>query len=297
MNHRPFLAATLGLSVLLSSSLVACMSAPPANRSVPFEHASAFGTPSAAPLALQGEEPAAAAKPDLAAAAQNPIAAMISLPLQNNTDFGVGPEDAVVNTLNIQPVWPFGLNEDWNFVTRTILPVVYQGETVDGIGSEFGLGDANFTGFFSPKDSGELIWGVGPQVLIPTSTDDRLGAGEWGLGAGAVALMMPKPWVIGALVSNVWSFEGNVNVMTIQPFINYNLSDGWYLNTVPIITANWEADSDDRWKIPLGAGVGKIAKIGQQPINLQVGYYNYVESPENGPDWQLRVQLQFLFPK
>jgi len=254
-------------------------------------------TPAPARQAAQAEDSTAGSESDLAAAAQNPIADLISLPLQNNTDFGVGPEDAVQNTLNIQPVYPLNLNENWNLITRTILPVVYQGEVVDGVGSEFGLGDTSLTGFFSPSSSGELTWGVGPQVLLPTSTDDRLGAGEWGLGASAVVIATPKPWVVGALIGNVWSFEGNVNLMTIQPIVNYNLSDGWYLTSVPILTANWEADSDDRWKIPLGGGVGKIAKIGKQPINAQVAYYNYVESPTDGPDWQLRVQLQFLFPK
>lgn len=233
----------------------------------------------------------------LAKAAQNPIANLISLPLQNNTDFGIGPTDATKNTLNIQPVWPFSVGENVNLITRTILPVVYEEEIVPGTGSESGLGDTTFTGFFSPKDSGELTWGVGPVVLLPTATDDRLGAGEAGLGVSAIALGMPGNWVVGGLISNVWSFEGSVNLMTIQPIINYNLARGWYLVSAPIITANWEADSGDTWAVPLGGGIGKIVRFGNLPVNINLQAYDYVESSTLGPDWQMRFQMQFLFPK
>lgn len=243
------------------------------------------------PTAATDEETAA-----LARASQNPVADLISLPFQNNTDFGIGPDDATKNTLNIQPVVPFGLTEDWNVITRTIVPVVNQ--PVPGESDEFGLGDTTFSAFFSPRDSGGIIWGVGPIALIPTSTDDALGAGEWGGGASAVGLWMSGPWVAGGIVSNIWSFESSaVNLFTVQPFVNYNLDAGWYLTTAPIITSNWEADSDDRWLVPLGGGAGRVFHVGTQPVNFNVQYYSYVESPAGGPDWQLRVQLQLLFPK
>jgi hypothetical protein len=243
-----------------------------------------------------------ASNSDLAKQAQNPVANLISLPLQNNTNFSIGPDDETQNILNIQPVWPVSINDDWNLITRTILPVVSQPNILTGgDGRINGLGDTTFTGFFSPKDSGKLIWGAGPVFLIPTATDDALGSDKWGAGASAVLLTMPGKWVVGSLFSNVWSFAGSgdqdVNLFTWQYFINYNLPNKWYLTSAPIITANWEADSDNTWTVPFGGGIGKIFNIGKQPMNGQISAYYNVEKPEFGPDWQLRVQLQFLFPK
>jgi hypothetical protein len=232
---------------------------------------------------------------DLAKAAQNPISNLISLPLQNNTNFNVGPQERTQNILNIQPVYPVSINDDWNLITRTIVPVVSQ-PLANG-DRESGLGDTTFSAFFSPKDSGDLTWGVGPVILLPTSTDDALGAGEWGAGLSAVVLGMPGNWVVGSLFSNVWASD--IDLFTWQYFINYNIPDGngLYLVSAPIMTADWEADSDNRWTIPLGGGIGKIFKIGNQPVNGQISAYYNVEKPEFGADWQLRLQLQFLFPK
>jgi hypothetical protein len=243
-----------------------------------------------------------ASNSDLAKQAQNPVANLISLPLQNNTNFSIGPDDETQNILNIQPVWPVSINDNWNLITRTILPVVSQPNILTGgEGRINGLGDTTFTGFFSPKDSGRLIWGAGPVFLIPTATDDALGSDKWGAGASVVLLTMPGKWVVGSLFSNVWSFAGSgdqdVNLFTWQYFINYNLPNKWYLTSAPIITANWEADSDNTWTVPFGGGIGKIFNIGKQPMNGQISAYYNVEKPEFGPDWQLRVQLQFLFPK
>jgi len=244
----------------------------------------------------------ASSEEDLAKAAQNPIANLISVPFQNNTNFGVGPTDRTQNILNIQPVLPFTVNENWNLITRTIFPVISQ-PLADG-GRKNGLGDTVFTGFFSPKDSGKLTWGIGPVVLLPTSTDDAVGAGDWGAGISAVFLGMPGHWVVGSLFSNVWSeIDDNgirsTNLFTWQYFVNYNIpdGDGLYLTSAPVITANWEADSGDQWTVPFGGGVGKISRIGKQPVNGQIAAYYNVEKPELGPDWQLRIQLQFMFPK
>ena len=233
---------------------------------------------------------------DLAHQAQNPIADLISLPFQNNTTFGVGPGDDALNVLNIQPVIPFKLG-DLNVITRTILPVIYQPEIVPGTGSEFGLGDAVITAFLSPAEPKGIVWGVGPVLLLPTSTSSRLGAGEWGAGAGAVALIMKGPWVAGGLAQQVWSFEGAVNQLLIQPFINYNLSNGWYLVTAPIITANWNADSSNTWTVPIGFGAGRVFKVGKQPINASVQVYYNAERPDTYGEWTLRIQFQLLFPK
>ena len=240
---------------------------------------------------------------DLAKAAQNPIANMISLPLQNNTGFKVGPEEGTANTLNIQPVWPVKINDDWNLITRTIIPLVSKPPTVSGGDRETGLGDISLTGFFSPNDSGDWIWGAGPIALIPSATNDNLGSDKWGLGASLIVLTMPGNWVVGSLFSNVWSVGGSgeqdINLFTWQYFINYNIPDsnGWYLTSAPIITANWEADSGNQWTVPIGGGAGKIFKVGKQALNAQAQAFYNVEKPDLAGDWQLRLQLQFLFPK
>ncbi|MEA3467217.1 MAG: neuromedin U [Thermodesulfobacteriota bacterium] len=245
---------------------------------------------------------------DLAALAQNPVANAISLPLQNNTMFNIGPDQDTANLLNIQPVIPLDLTENWNLITRTIVPVLYvedlsDGQTTTGIGdgNTWGLGDINFTGYISPAKPGKVIWGVGPSLSVPSATDDLLGSRKWSGGLGAVALAMPKPWTLGVLVRQLWSFAGDsdrssVSQFLAQPFINYNMSDGWYLVSAPVITSNWKANSDDRWVVPLGGGVGKLFSIGSQALNLQISAYYNVVKPDLGPEWSTRLQLQFLFP-
>jgi hypothetical protein len=234
----------------------------------------------------------------LAKAAQNPVANMISLPFQNNTDFNFGPKNQTLNTLNIQPVMPFQLNDNWNVITRTIIPVVSQPGIIPGDDRETGLGDTTFTAFLSPSNSGSLIWGAGPVALLPTNTDDRLGPDEWGAGPSVVLLTMPGHWVVGTLLSNVWDINGDtsINTLTWQYFINYNFSGGWYLTSSPIMTANWKAESGEKWTVPVGGGFGRIFHIGNQPINAQFQYFYNLEQPENTGDWSIRAQLQFMFP-
>ncbi len=246
----------------------------------------------------------AGAEEDLAKQVQNPVADLISVPFQNNTNFGLGSGDRTQNILNIQPVIPVNLAAldlpQWNVINRTILPLVYQ-PTGDH-GGEFGLSDISHSMFLSPARPGRVIWGAGPIVSLPTSVNDRLGPGKLSLGPTAVALMMPGHWVFGALVSNQWSVAGdsdtpNVNSFLFQYFINYNLPDGWYLSSTPTMTANWNADSDDRWVVPIGGGAGKIFRVGAQPMNLAVrGFWN-AEKPRGGADATLQVQLQLMFPK
>lgn len=241
----------------------------------------------------------------LAKAAQNPVADMISVPFQNNTNFDTGPLEKTQNILNIQPVYPFHLNSKWNLITRTILPLISQPAFTTNQDREFGIGDVQFSAFLSPSGTqGGWIWGAGAVAQLDTASNDRLGQGAWGLGPTAVALHVGKTWVYGALINNVWSISedngrSSVNQMLIQPFVNYNFPDkpGRYLTFAPIITANWEATSGQEWTIPLGIGIGQIMRIGKQPVNIQVsGYYN-VERPDDAALWQLRLQLQLLFPK
>ncbi len=248
---------------------------------------------------------------DLAKATQNPVAAMISLPFQNNTLFGVGPDDDTANVLNIQPVIPFTVG-GWNIINRTIAPVIYLPDLAAGVAEvpsqirsgndKFGLGDINQTVYFSPASSGEVIWGIGPSLTLPTATDDALGSEKWSAGPAAVLLTQPGPWTLGTLVRQLWSVAGDgdrqdVSQLLVQPFVNYNLGGGWYGVSSPVITANWKADSDDTWTVPVGGGVGRIFSIAGQAMNAQVQSFYNVEKPRFGPDWSLRFQLQFLFPK
>ena len=257
---------------------------------------------------------------ELAKKTQNPVADLISVPLQSNFNFGAGfHHNNMIYVLNIQPVIPIKLSEEWNLITRTIMPVISQpslfpssGGTASGTTGS-GLGDINPTFFLSPGKPGELIWGLGPTFTLPTATDRDLGAGKWSMGPAGVLLTMQGHWVYGALLNNQWSVGGwgdkPVNAFLMQPFVNYNLPDGWYLTSGPIVTANWKADkAGDVWTVPLGGGFGKLFRLGsilpleghpiaKLPINTQLAAYGNVAKPEFGPAWQLRFQIQFLFPK
>jgi hypothetical protein len=257
---------------------------------------------------------------ELAKKTQNPVADLISVPLQNNWNFGAGfNHNKTIYVLNVQPVIPIKLNDEWNLIARIIMPIINQPNLSPSLGglvpssTGTGFGDFNPTFFFSPAKPGELIWGLGPTLTLPTATDRDLGSGKWSMGPAGVALTMQGPWVFGALMNNQWSVGGwgdrAVNAMLLQWFVNYNLPDGWYLTTSPIVTANWKADKGgDVWTVPLGGGFGKLFRLGQilplegspmakLPINAQIGAYGNVAKPEFGPDWQLRFQIQFLFPK
>jgi hypothetical protein len=241
---------------------------------------------------------------ELAKLAQNPVGNLISVPFQNNTNFNFGPEDKTQNILNIQPVIPVSINEDWNVITRTILPVISQPELAPNVSSQQGIGDTTFTAFLSPAKPGSWIWGVGPVLQLPTHNNAELGNGNWGAGASFVVLHLEhgSPWVYGALMNNVWALSkdrqgGKFNNGLLQPFINYNFKSGLYLTSSPIITIDWQAKSSDQWTVPIGGGVGKIFHFGKLPVNSQIGAYYNVEKPEFGADWQLRAQVQLMFPK
>ncbi|WP_288143603.1 neuromedin U [Accumulibacter sp.] len=241
---------------------------------------------------------------ELAKLAQNPVGNLVSMPFQNNTNLNYGPEKKTQNILNIQPVIPVSVNEDWNIITRTILPVVSQPALYPGDDRTNGLGDTVCTAFLSPAKPGSVIWGAGPVVQLPTNTDSQLGNRNWGMGLSGVVLHLEhgSPWVYGMLVNNIWSLSdsgtgGSYNNATIQPFINYNFPGGLYLTSAPIITANWKAENSQRWVVPLGGGVGKIFHIGKLPVNTQLSAYYNVVTPDNGANWQIRAQIQFMFPK
>jgi hypothetical protein len=258
---------------------------------------------STAVLALVGVSAAQlASEEELAKETQNPVSDLISVPFESNFNFGVGPNDDLQYILYVQPVVPFRLSEDWNLITRTIIPLIDQPELGPGVGDVFGLGDIQLSQFLSPAKSGALIWGIGPIFQFPTATDDALGSDKWSAGPTAAALTIRGPWVAGALVNHLWSFAGDddradVNQTLIQPIVNYNLPGGWFLTSVPYITANWETDGDDRWTVPIGIGVGKVHRFGTQPVSLQLTPYYNVVRPDDAAEWTLRFRINLLFPK
>lgn len=251
-------------------------------------------------VAVSAAQPAS--EEDLAKETQNPVSDLISVPFESNFNFGVGPNDDLQYILYVQPVVPFRLSKDWNLITRTIIPLIDQPELGPGVGDVFGLGDIQLSQFLSPAKSGALIWGIGPIFQFPTATDDALGSDKWSAGPTAAALTIRGPWVAGALVNHLWSFAGDddradVNQTLIQPIVNYNLPGGWFLTSVPYITANWETDGDDRWTVPIGIGVGKVHRFGTQPVSLQLTPYYNVVRPDDAAEWTLQFRINLLFPK
>lgn len=279
-------------SALTISALLPCILPATAEPATPLSE------PAAQPRA--NKEATSEAKTEaLAAEAQNPIANMISIPFQNNLTAGMGPNrDKTLNVFNIQPVVPVALSKELTLVTRTILPVLSQPAAER---TQNGIGDLNPTFFFVPKANGPWTLGFGPTLVLPTASISSLGSGKWSAGPAAVAVYSKGPWVAGALINNVWSFAGDsgrgaVSAFLLQPFINYNLSNGWYLVSSPIVTANWQAANGEQWILPVGGGVGRVFRVGRQPLNASLQAYANVVKPENFGELTIRAQLQFLFP-
>ena len=238
---------------------------------------------------------------ELAKKLNNPISNLISVPFQFNLDGGFGPKDANRVLLNVQPVIPISISQDWNVIVRTIVPVVYLDSIADGVDSKFGLGDTVQSFFFSPKapTSGGWIWGVGPVFLWPTATNDLLGSGKWGAGPTAVVLKQENGWTYGALANQIWSYAGendrsNVNATFIQPFISYTTKTYTTLSINTESTYDWNAS---RWTVPLNLTLSQLLKIGKQPVQFAIGPRYYAERPEGGPEWGARFTVTFLFPK
>ena len=230
----------------------------------------------------------------------NPLASLISVPFQSNFDFGAGTDgNGFAYTMNIQPVVPFELNEEWNLITRTIIPIGYRdyapGGQIDG------LGDINASLFLSPKEGGpgELIWGAGPVFLLPTATDEFMGSGKFGLGPTAVGLVQQGPWTIGALANHIWSVAGSrnrsdVSVSLMQPFASYNFGKGTSASLSVDTNYDWNSE---QWTVPINLGVSQVFTLGSQAMSVQMGGRYYAEAPKGGPEWGLRTTLTFLFPQ
>lgn len=255
------------------------------------------------PASMQEAAPGAGAD-SLAKSAQNPVASMISIPIQQNLNFNINPGQRTQSVMNVQPVIPVRLGPDVNLIVRWITPILWQPFPSATPGTEvggYGLGDMQPSFFFSPAKPSKLIWGAGPVFQLPTATDKMLGQGKFGVGPSLVWLVQPGKWTVGALVNNVFSIAGpsdraDVNQMTLQYFINYNLKKGWYVGSLPINTANWEAPNSQRWVVPAGGSVGRIFKLGPQPVNIQFGLYANPIRPANSASWKMLSQIVFLYP-
>jgi hypothetical protein len=235
---------------------------------------------------------------DLAQQLSNPVASLISVPFQNNIDFG--PSSTRLRyTMNVQPVVPFALSSEWNLITRTILPIQFR-EMAFPTDDRFGLGDLTESLFFSPRSaSGGVIWGIGPIVQIPTATESALGSGKWSLGPTAVLLRQQGGWTYGMLTNQLWSVAGpshraDVNATLLQPFLAYNWKSGFGLTVNTETSYDWTAGEAT---VPLNFVASQVLKLGGQPVSLQAGFRYYPVHPAGGPEWGLRLTATFLFPK
>ncbi len=240
---------------------------------------------------------------ELATQLSNPLAALISVPIQANYNDGIGPtEDGDQFLINVQPVIPFTLNEDWNLISRTIVPIVSQNDIFPGAGDQTGLGNATQSLFISPSQTiNGITWGVGPVLYLPTNTDNLLGPDKWGAGPTAVALWQGSGWTVGILGNHIWSFAGSdsdadINASYLQPFVSYTTTDAWTFTLNTEASYNW--DTED-WSVPINASVAKLVRFGKQPVSLTAGVRYWAESPEDaGPTgWGGRLGMTFLFPK
>lgn len=240
-----------------------------------------------------------AADTDLAKKLSNPVSDLISVPIQSNLDYGLGPGGGTKWTTNIQPVIPFSLSENWNIISRTILPVIeQQGIALGGSADEWGLGDVTQSFFLSPKSS-DPIWGVGPAILFPTATDDVLGSEKWCLGPTAVLLKQSGHLTFGALVNHLWDVGGDeernyVSATFLQPFVAYTTPHATTFTVNAESSYDWHSE---QWTIPVNFVVSQVVKLGNQPMQLFAGARYYADKPDGGPDWGLRAGFTLLFPK
>lgn len=231
----------------------------------------------------------------------NPVAPLISVPFQTNYDSGYGPARGKQISVKLQPVVPISLGADWQVVSRTILPFVWQQDVARRSGRQVGLGDAQQSFFASPKQPGAhgILWGAGPIFLLPTGSEPLLSTEKWGAGPTAVVVRQEGPWTAGLLAHHIWSFAGDaarndVDVSLVQPFLAYSTADAWTFAVNVENSYNWVSDD---WSAPVNALVSKLVRIDGRPVSLGVGLRYWAESPDNGPDGVgLRFTVTFLFP-
>jgi hypothetical protein len=238
----------------------------------------------------------------LAQQLSNPVADLVSVPIQYNWDAGVGYQDGTRTVLNIQPVVPFDLNDDWNLIGRWIMPFVSQPSLAPGLESTFGLSDILFSAFFSPKSS-DLIWGVGPAVSLPSTDDALLGTGKWAAGPTVVILKQNGPWTYGVLANQLWSFadatdaeRADVDRLFIQPFLAHQRGTVTY-TVQSEATYDREAADGDEWTVPINFVVSKVTQFGPFPMSIAGGYGYFAEAPGIGPERKLRITFTLILPR
>jgi len=237
---------------------------------------------------------------DLAKKLSNPLADLVSVPFQFNWARPVGPNDDTRFILNIQPVMPFGISDNWNMIVRMIVPIIGQPPLVEGGAAASGFGDVLTSFFFSPK-SGPFIWGVGPVISIPSTSEPTLGSGQWSAGPTAVVLKQSGGYTYGVLANQIWSMGGatdrsEVSRAFIQPFFAYTTPNAVTFTINSESIANWKAESDT-WTVPINFLVAKVASFGPFPASYQLGFGYYLAKPDVGPDWQVRTTITLLLPK
>jgi hypothetical protein len=260
--------------------------------------ADAQTAPDSTPQGSDDAAPSGAAS-KAAADAQNPIAHVISVPLQENLLTRTGPYRKTGDTLLVQPVVPFELDSNWSVVTRTIVPLVHEPRLGPEQGPIDGVGNVEPQFYLTPSHPGKLIWGAGGQLWLPTASHSELGYNHWGGGPAVVGLTIAGPWVAGALLNNVWAGSGprRVDLLTLNPFVNYNLRSGWYLASTPVVTANWVKKGSDRWTVPVGGGFGRVFPFAGIHLNARLEVFKNVARPDGASAAQVQFQLQMLFPQ
>lgn len=250
----------------------------------------------AAPPTVQAQEAA-----DLAKKLSNPIADLVSVPLQFNWEQGVGPNNGTRFILNVQPVVPFTLSKNLNLIARVIVPLVSQPALTEGGAATFGVSDLLASFFLSPSNSGGLTWGVGPVFSLPSTAEPTLGTGKWSTGLTFVALKQTGGWTVGALWNQIWSVAGaddraDVSQMFLQPFVAYTTPTLWTITLQSESTVNWEAE-EDQWTVPVNLIFSKLLSFGPLPASYFIGAGVFPVAPETGPDWKLRSGMTILLPR
>jgi hypothetical protein len=237
---------------------------------------------------------------ELAKKLSNPVAAMISVPFQNNFEFGIGSADGFRWTLNFQPVVPFKLSPRWNLIVRTIVPVIQQSDVIVGQGSQFGLGDITQSFFFSPN-SGGVIWAVGPVLYYPSATDSLIGAKKWGAGPTGLILKQSHGWTYGMLANHIWSYadagggatRSDISSTFLQPFLSYTTKKATTFGLNTESSYDWK---NEQWTVPINVSVSQLLRFGRLPVSIGLGYKDYAEKPSTGPGWGLRFIVTILLP-
>jgi hypothetical protein len=234
----------------------------------------------------------------LAKESQNPIGNLISVPFEFNATPDNGPEGGDIYSLNVKPVYPVTLDEDLTLINRFTIPFAYQESLFPGQGSDQGLGNITYQGFFAPKNDSGLLWGVGPAFYFPTYSNDRFGDDAWAAGLAAVVLAKPGNWLVGGLVQHLQDYAGDdtFSQSLFQYFINYNFDD-FYLTSTPTMVYDWNADSDNDLTLPVGGGIGKLFRFGKMPVDIKFQTFWNVERPEDTGEFTAQLLVKFLFPK